>query len=96
LHEQIDLVTAVKLQALVLDGKFDLPLEVQLPKSKLVTKAFFVTRFQKTWAEVAMDFNGGTKNRTRPQVTRLLPRFGGLYVNRMEALAHTTISSQNY
>jgi hypothetical protein len=96
LHEDIDLVTAVQLQAFVLDGKVDLPLEVQLPKSKLVAEAFLISRFQKTWAEEAMDFNGGTKNRTRPRIPILFLVFPGSYVNWSEALAHLIISSQNH
>ena len=43
LHKEIDLVTAVQLQALVLDGKVDLPLKAQPPKPEFMAKALLVS-----------------------------------------------------
>jgi len=96
LHDQIDLVTTIRFQTFVVDRQDHLPLKAHLPKAKLVAKAFFVSRFQETGAEVAMDLKRCPENKARPRVPRLVSRFVGLYVNRMETLAHTTISSQNY
>jgi len=44
LYDQIDLVTAVQLQAFVLNRKCDLAPEIQSPQMKLMAQALFVCR----------------------------------------------------
>lgn len=94
-HEEIDLVTTVQLQAFVLDREAHLPLKAQSPKAKFVAKALLVSRFQETGAEMAMNLKRRPKNRTCPRVSMLFFVLPGLDMNRMDVLAHLTISSQN-
>jgi hypothetical protein len=61
---------------------------------KLVAQALLVSRFQKAGAEITMDLDGGTKNRTRARIPTFFLVLPGFYVNRSDALAHLTISSQ--
>lgn len=96
LDQEIDLVPTVQLQALVLDWEVDLPLKAQPPKAKLVAKALLISRFQETRTELAMNLKRRAENWTRPRVPRFFFVFPGRYVNRMKAVAHRTISTQNH
>jgi hypothetical protein len=95
LHDKIDFVTTVQLQALVLDGQVNLPLKSQFPQAKLVAQALLVSRFQKARAQVTMDLKRRAENRTRARVPRFFFVFSGLYMNRMDGITHPFISAQN-
>src|SRR5580692_4713055 len=53
-----------------------------------MAQTLLVSRFQKSGTEMAMDLERCPENRARPRVPRLVSGFVGLYVNRMETLAH--------
>lgn len=56
LNNQIDLVSAVKLQPLVGKRYINLPLEGQPSKVQFVAEALFVSRLQESRAEMSMHF----------------------------------------
>jgi len=62
LNDKIHPVTAVKLDAFVLHGKLDLTSETNSAQVELVAQTLFVSRFQESRPQNAMDFNGGTND----------------------------------
>ena len=61
-----------------------------------MAQALLVSRFQKPRPEVTMDLKRRAENRARPRVSSFFSVFLDLYMNRTEAVAHLTISSQNH
>jgi len=62
LYNQVQAITAIQFDAFIFNGKQYLSLKSDFPEMKLMTKAFFVCRLQKSWAERAMHLNSAANH----------------------------------
>jgi hypothetical protein len=64
LHDQIYLISTVERKAFVDDRQRHLPSEIQSHEMEFMAQAFLIGGFEKSWSEVAMNFDCGCDNRT--------------------------------
>ncbi len=65
LHNNIHPVAAVDDSAFVLDREGDLPESRESRTLQFIQETHLIGGFEKPWAEVPMDFDGGTENPSR-------------------------------
>jgi hypothetical protein len=68
IHDQVQAVATIQLDAFVFHGQVDLTPKTDPAQVKFVTQALFVRRFQESRAEVTMNFNGCTDDGTSASV----------------------------
>ena len=60
LDYEVEAITAIQFDVFVLDGKGNLSFDIDCAEMKLVAKAFFVSRFEKSRPEGSMNLDRGT------------------------------------
>ncbi len=71
--DQIHLVSAIELQPFVQNRKIYLALEGQAAKMQFMAQALFVSGFEQSGTELAMDLDGRTNDRSSPGVLLVCP-----------------------
>jgi hypothetical protein len=67
-HDQVDFVSTIELQAFIRNGEVNLAFEGQSAEMQFVTKALFIGGFQQSGTELTMDFDRCTNDHGRSRV----------------------------
>jgi len=73
LNNQIETITTVQLDSLVLDRKRHLPLKNKTPEVKFATQTLFIGRFEQARTKRTMDFDGGSDDLLRKLFMKKYP-----------------------
>ncbi len=61
-NKEIQTITAIQMNALVMDWQRMLNFELDLVQLQLVGQALLICRFEQSWPQITMDFNSTTND----------------------------------